>query len=124
MTEHKPIAWIISDHRYLRGIGEISENGSRGATLHALYAFRDKAVLVFQDAFTEDRNGLPSVDEAVRNAPSGWTTPFIVFVNPDGTQVLAKIPFESDFVKRAQALANALGEVEVKMDAAPGVANK
>jgi thiol-disulfide isomerase/thioredoxin len=125
MAEHKPIAWIASDHHYLDGIGEISESGSRGATLHALYALRDRAVLVFQDAFTEQQSALPSVDEALRTLNPGWTPPFIVFVNPDGTQVLAKVPFESDFIKRAQALANALGEVEAKMAATtPGVATK
>jgi hypothetical protein len=47
-----------------------------------------------------------------------------VLLDPDGTHVLATVPFESDFAKRAQALAHALGEAEARMGAPPGVAAK
>jgi hypothetical protein len=40
-SEHKPIAWIASDPKFLDGTGKISTDGSRGATLHALYALRE-----------------------------------------------------------------------------------
>jgi hypothetical protein len=50
--------------------------------------------------------------------------PVIVFLDPDATQVLAKVFYEPDFVKRAYVLANALGEAEAKMSATPGVAKK
>src|SRR5690348_9146907 len=43
----KPIAWIASSPKLLDGQGSISQNNSRGATLHALYALRTKCVLVF-----------------------------------------------------------------------------
>jgi len=122
VAEHKPIAWIASDAHYLDGIGEISTDGSRGATLHALYALRDRAVLVFEDAYAENHKDLPLVDQALHSPNPDYAVPVVVFLNPDGTQVLAKVPFESDFVKRAQALANALGEVEAKMNITPGVA--
>ena len=127
-AEHKPIAWIASDHHYLDGIGEISTGGSRGATLHTLYALRNRAVLVFEDGFVENHKVLRLVDDAIHthgNMPNHHPTlPVVVFLNPDATKVLAKVEFESDFVKRAQALANALGEVDAKMSAAPGVARK
>ena len=124
ITEHKPIAWIASDHRYLDGIGEISEGGSRDATLHALYALRDRAVLVFEDADTENHRVMSLVDDAIHTPNPHWTEPVVVFLNPDATRVLAKVLYEPDFVKRAQSLANALGEVEAKMSAAPGVAKQ
>ena len=123
-AEHKPIGWIISDHHYLDNIGTISDHGSGGATVHALYALRDRTVLVFQDPFTKGETVLRVVDEAAHAPSAGRTTPIVIFLNPDGTKVLATVPFEPDFVKRAQALANALGEVEAKMSASPGVATK
>lgn len=128
IAEHKPIAWIASDHHYLDGIGEISEDGSRGATLHALYALRNRAVLVFEDGFMENHKVLKLVDDAIHthnNMPDHHPTlPIVVFLNPHATKVLAKVEFESNFFKRAQALANALGEVEAKMSAVPDVVTK
>ncbi|MGD0085558.1 MAG: hypothetical protein ABSC24_00355 [Verrucomicrobiota bacterium] len=50
--------------------------------------------------------------------------PVIVFLNPDATQVLAKVFFEPDFVKRAHALADSLGEAEAKVDAASNPVNQ
>ena len=115
---------ILSNPDYLDGTGQISSVDSRGATLHALYAFRDRTVLVFQDPYTEQHSVLPAVQEAASTLASGWTTPLVVLLDPDGTHVLATVRFESDFVKRAHTLANALGEAEAKMGATPGVANK
>ena len=124
-AEHKAIAWVVSDHRYLDGIGGISGRGSREATLHALYALRDRTVLVFEDAIVENHKDLPLVDHALHSPNPDYIYPVVVFLNPDATKVLAKVPFEQNFVTRAQSLANALGEVEAKMDAvAPGVAAK
>jgi peroxiredoxin len=123
-SEHKPIAWILSNPDYLDGTGQISSENSRGATVHVLYAFRDRAVLVFQDPYTEHHSVLPSVHEAVNALAAGWTTPLVMLLDPDGAHVLATIPFEPDFVKRAHALANALGEAEAKMNVPPSAANK
>src|SRR5215217_3846158 len=50
----KPIAWIASSPQVLDGRGTISNTNSRGATLHAFFAFREKAVLVFMDAYVEN----------------------------------------------------------------------
>jgi len=125
LAEHKPIAWILSDPHYLDGVEQISSGGSCSATLHALYAFRDRAILVFQDAYAKNETVMPLVDDALHAPNAGRTTPIVVFLNPDATQVLATVAYERNFVKRAQGLANALGEVEAKMDAAvPGVAAK
>lgn len=119
-AEHKPIAWIASSAQYLDGIGQISAGGSRGASLHALYALRDRAVLVFEDGETENHKVPPLVDNAIHTPDPHWNVPVVVLLNPDATQVLAKVLYEPDFVKRAQALANALGEAEAKMNIAPG----
>ena len=125
---HKAIAWIASSPEYLDGNGKISSNGSRGATLHALYASRNRAVLVFEDGFAENHKVLVLVDDAVHShngAPDHHPVlPVVVFLNPDATEVLAKVEFESDFVKRAHALADALDEVDKKMNPSPSNANK
>jgi peroxiredoxin len=121
LAEHKPIAWVVSSHKFLDGIGEISSDGSRGATLHALYALRDRAVLVFEDAVVENHKDLALVDKALHSPNPDYTYPVVIFLNPGATQVLAKVPFEQNFVKRAELLANALGEVEAKMSAASTV---
>ena len=123
-AEHKPIAWVASSAQYLDGMGQISTDGSRGASLHALYALRNRAVLVFEDGDTENHKVMPLVDDAIHTPNPHWNVPVVVFLNPDATQVLAKVLYERDFTNRARALANALGEAEAKMDTAPGVANK
>lgn len=111
-TEHKPIAWVASSPEYLGGNGRISSNGSRGATLHALYALRDQTVLVFEDGFAENHKVLQLVDDAVHTKDGkpnhNPNLPTVVFLNPDVTDVLAIVDFEPDFVKRAHLLADAL----------------
>jgi len=87
--------------------------------LHALYALRSRAVLVFEDGETENHRVTSLVDNAIHTPNPHWTEPAVVFLNSDATQVLAKVLYEPDFMKRAQVLAGALGEVEVKMSAAP-----
>jgi hypothetical protein len=44
------------------------------------------------------------------------TLPIVVFLNPDATEVIAKVEFESDFVKRAHLLADALKQAQSKVD--------
>ena len=124
LREHKPIAWIASSAQYLDGIGEISAGGSRGASLHAFYALRSRTVLVFEDGDTENHKVMPLVDDAIHTPDPHWNVPVVVFLNPDAAQILAKVLYEPDFVKRAQALANGLGEAEAKMSAAPGAAKQ
>ncbi|HUA68793.1 MAG TPA: TlpA disulfide reductase family protein [Candidatus Saccharimonadales bacterium] len=122
-SEHKPIAWVVSSHEFLDGVGKISSNGSRGATLHAIYALRDRAILVFEDAMVENHKDLALVDRALHSPDPDYICPVVVFLNPDATRVLAKVPFQQNFEKRGKALANALGEVEAKMSATPTDAN-
>ena len=62
-TTHKPIAWIATSPKMLDGRGTIALANSRGATLHAFYALRDKTVLVYEDAYEENHMGL-TVEEA------------------------------------------------------------
>lgn len=50
--------------------------------------------------------------------------PVVVFLNPDATQVLAKVLFEPDFVKRVHALVDSLGEAEASVDAASNTVNQ
>lgn len=61
----KPIAWIATSPKVLDGNGSISLETSRGATLHAFYALRNKAVLVYMDAYEENHKVLKLVDDAL-----------------------------------------------------------
>jgi hypothetical protein len=113
-ASHKPIAWIASSPKLLDGQGAISQKNSRGATLHALFALRDRAVLVFMDAFEENHKVLQLVDDALHTPDPHYTPPTVVFLDPEAKQVLAKVIYEPDFEKRAKALAKALEEIKGK----------
>ena len=111
---HKPIAWIATAPQLLDGRGTIALTNSRGATLHAFYALRDKAVLVYEDAYAENHQVLPLVDEALYTPDPHYTPPTVIFLDAEAKQVLAKVIYEPDFVKRANALAKALDEIKGK----------
>jgi hypothetical protein len=117
-TAHKPIAWIASDSKILGETGTISDTGSSGATLHALFALRTRTILVFEDAYTENHKVLPLVDQALHTPDPHYTPPKVVFLNPDAAEVLATVEYERDYVKRARALAGALEQAETKMKSA------
>jgi len=53
VAAHKPIAWIAASPDFLHGPGEMSNPGSGNATWYAFYILRDKAILVFEDAYAE-----------------------------------------------------------------------
>ena len=110
----KPIAWIASSPKLLDGTGTISGNGSKGATLHALYALRLSCVIVFMDAMEENHKVLQLVDDALHTPNPHYTPPTVVFLDPEVKQVLAKVPFEKDFTKRATDLGKALQEIKGK----------
>lgn len=110
----KPIAWIASSPKLLDGTGTISGNGSKGATLHALYALRLSCVIVFMDAMEENHKVLQMVDDALHTPNPHYTPPTVVFLDPEVKQVLAKVPFEKDFTKRATDLGKALQEIKGK----------
>jgi hypothetical protein len=116
--EHKPIAWVASSPDALKG--RITGDGSPGATMHALYALRNQTVLVFEDGFAENHRVLGLVDDAIHTKDgqhnSHPTLPIVVFLNPAATEVIAKVEFESDFVKRAHLLADALKQAKEKLD--------
>lgn len=113
-AKKKPIAWIASSPKLLDGQGSISQTSSRGATLHALYALRDKAVLVFMDAYEENHKVLKLVDDALHTPDPHYTPPTVVFLDPDASKVLATVIYEKDFVKRGTALGKALEEIKGK----------
>jgi hypothetical protein len=113
---HKPIAWIASATKLLDGRGTISAESARGATLHALYAYRDQTVLVFEDAYEENHKVLPLVDDALHTPDPHYNPPKVIFLNPDATEVLAKVEYEADFVKRAQGLAAGLKQAKAKLN--------
>ena len=118
IADGKPIAWIASAPKLLDGRGTISLENSRGATLHAIYALRERAVLVFEDAYVENHKILPLVDEALHTPDPHYTPPTVVFLDPEASQVLAQVTYEPGFVKRAHVLADALDQVKAKMIAA------
>ena len=111
---HKPIAWIASSTKLLDGKGTISQTTARGATLHALYALRDRAVLVFMDAFEENHKVDKLMDDALHTPDPHYTPPTVLFLDAEAKQVLAKVIYEPDFNKRAVALAKALGDIKGK----------
>ena len=111
---HKPIAWVASAAKVLDGRGSITLTNSRGATLHAFYALRNRAVLVFMDAYEENHKVLRFIDEALHTPDPHYTPPTVLLLDPDAQQVLAKVPYEPEFVKRAKALAQALNDIKGK----------
>ena len=121
---HKPIAWIASVIKVLSEKGTIARPDGRGATFHAFYALRNRAVLVFEDALEENHKVLPLVDAALHTPDPHYTPPKIIFLNPDATEVLATVEYEPDFQKRARALADALEHVDAKMKTAPATPQK
>lgn len=116
---HKPIAWIASTTKILGEPGTISGKNGRAATFHEFFALRNRAVLVFEDAFVENHKVLPLVDQALHTPDPHYTPPKVIFLNPDATKVLAMVEYEPDFQKRAQALADALAQVDAKMKSVP-----
>jgi hypothetical protein len=111
---HKPIAWVASAPQLLNGKGTIALNNSRGATLHAFFALRNTAIFVFEDAFAENHKVLPLVDAALHTPDPHYTPPTVLLLDADAKQVLAKVIYEPDFVKRAHALADALEQIKGK----------
>jgi hypothetical protein len=114
VAAHKPIAWIAASPKALDGEGNISQESSRGATLHAFYALRDKAILVFEDAYEENHKVLKLVDDALHTPNPHYTPPTVVFLDPEATQVLATVIYEPGYVQRAKNLAKALEETKGK----------
>lgn len=111
-ASRKPIAWIATSPKALDGNGSISLENSRGATLHAFFALRNKAVLVYMDAYEENHKVLKLVDNALHTPNPHYTPPTVVFLDHDATKVLATVVYEPDFSKRARALANALEQIK------------
>ncbi len=111
---HKPIAWIASAPKLLDGEGTISLPNSRGATLHAFFSLRDRAVLVFMDAYEENHKVLKLVDDALHTPDPHYTPPTVVFLDPDAKKVLATVIYEADFEKRAKELGKALEQIKGK----------
>jgi hypothetical protein len=114
VSSHKPIAWIASALKLLDGRGSISQTNSRGATLHALFALRTRAVLVFMDAYEENHKSPDFIDYALHHPDPHYTPPTVLFLGPEATNVLAAVIYEPDFVTRAKALAQGLEEVKGK----------
>lgn len=111
---HKPIAWIASSPKLLDGKGNISTPNARGATLHALFALRDRTVIVFMDAYEENHKVIQFVDDALHSPNPHYTPPTVLFLDPQATNVLATVLYEPDVVARAKNLAKALEEVKGK----------
>ena len=106
-----PIAWIASSPTVLENNGKIALSNGRGATLHAFYAFSDKAVLVFQDAYAENHQGPAIVDHALHTPDPHYTPPTVVILDPELKQVLATIPYEPDFNRRTQVFQETLAHL-------------
>ena len=64
------------------------------------------------------------MDNALHTPDPHYTPPTVLFLDPEVRQVLAKVIYEPDFVKRAHALADALGQVKEKMNATSDTTKK
>ena len=113
-TAHKPVAWIASAPQLLDGKGSISQITSRGATLHAFFALRNRAVIVFMDAYQENHKVPQFIDDALHTPDPHYTPPTVLFLDHDAKKVIATVIYESDFVIRAKALAKALEDIKGK----------
>jgi hypothetical protein len=114
VSSRKPIAWIASAPKLLDGRGTISQTNSRGATLHAVFALRARAVLVFMDAYEENHKSQGFIDYALHHPDPHYTPPTVLLLDPEATNVIATVIYEPDFVKRAKALAQGLEEAKGK----------
>jgi hypothetical protein len=114
VSSRKPIAWIASAPKLLDGRGTISQTNSRGATLHAVFALRARAVLVFMDAYEENHKSPGFIDYALHHPDPHYTPPTVLLLEPEATKVIATVIYEPDFVKRAKALAQGLEEAKGK----------
>jgi hypothetical protein len=114
VSSRKPIAWIASAPKLLDGRGTISQTNSRGATLHAVFALRARAVLVFMDAYEENHKSPGFIDYALHHPDPHYTPPTVLLLDPEATNVIATVIYEPDFVKRAKALAQGLEEAKGK----------
>jgi hypothetical protein len=114
VSSRKPIAWIASAPKLLDGRGTISQTNSRGATLHAVFALRARAVLVFMDAYEENHKSPGFIDYALHHPDPHYTPPTVLLLDPEATKVIATVIYEPDFVKRAKALAQGLEEAKGK----------
>jgi hypothetical protein len=114
VSSRNPIAWIASAPKLLDGRGTISQTNSRGATLHAVFALRARAVLVFMDAYEENHKSPGFIDYALHHPDPHYTPPTVLLLDPEATNVIATVIYEPDFVKRAKALAQGLEEAKGK----------
>ncbi len=114
VAAHKPIAWIAASPDFLNGPGEMSNPGSGNATWYAFYVLRDKAILVFEDAYAENHKVLPLVDKALHTPNPHYTPPSVVFLDPEAKQVITVVTYERDFAKRSRSFADALDRIKGK----------
>jgi hypothetical protein len=114
MAAHKPIAWIAASPDFLNGPGEMTERGSDNATWYAFYVLRDKAILVFEDAYAENHKVLPLVDKALHTPNPHYTPPSVVFLDPEAKKVLTVVTYEREFANRSRSFTDALDRIKGK----------
>ena len=114
IAAHKPIAWIAAGPDCLSGEGEMTERGSGNATKYAFYVLRDKAILVFEDAYAENHKVLPLVDRALHTPNPHYQPPSVVFLDPEAKQVLTVVTYEREFANRSRSFADALDRIKGK----------
>jgi hypothetical protein len=98
----------------MNGPGEMTERGSGNATLYAFYILKDKAILVFEDAYAENHRVLPLVDKALHTPNPHYTPPSVVFLDSEAKQVLAVVTYEREFANRSRSFADALERIKGK----------
>lgn len=108
---NKPIMWIASKPEFLTTVTSMKGSGSGHATIHALAAFADRCVLVFQDAYAENHQGPPIVDQALHTPNPHYTPPSVVLLDSGVKRVLKVITYEENFDSRKETFKNAILEL-------------
>jgi hypothetical protein len=118
---NKPIAWIATSPTVLDGRGSITQTNGRGATLHAFWLLKDQTVLVYMDAYAENHKVPALMDNALHTPDPHYTPPTVLFLDPEATEILAKVSYEADYARRGRELAKALQDAKskIKKPAAP-----
>jgi hypothetical protein len=114
IAAHKPIAWIAAGPDCLSGEYDMKARGSGNATKYAFYILRDKAILVFEDAYAENHKVLALVDRALHTPDPHYQLPSVVFLDPEAKKVLTVVTYERDFANRSRSFADALDRIKGK----------
>jgi hypothetical protein len=109
----KPLAFLATKLSLLQESEPITGTGGGAASIHAFEAFKNAAVIVFTDAYTENHTQ-PSLVDIALHPPDDvhYTPPKVVITDADLTKVIAVVPYTRDYATRQSLLAAALTKIK------------